>query len=300
MQILRTLIPIYFAMTFVTYSHAHAAEIPCCPSPPGAVHSIDERQNTRNKALEASPCLTMDAIVQRKSIRLKELAENARLQRQSTEDFQAFFSWMSANLAGYNKYIQAGSYAAVFAKALPIPYAGQASVFAKFAAQFTIALNNASTAISSYRATSQKFIDMCDEIARSPELNQQKLSEAASFADTKLLHDMNEVHSRLGTVAELSSGTLSFLETLNHYVSGSDEYWNRVKGVFKKDIDPKEKSFLSENIQSMKNQATRYNTRLKTFDELSAKQNATVKSLSTYDELIELLASTTKNQLIPQ
>jgi hypothetical protein len=58
-----------------------------------------------------------------------------------------------------------------------------------------------------------------------------------------------------------------------------------MKGVFKKDIDPKEKSFISESTNTLKTQAGRFNSKLKVFDELGKKETASVKALAVYDEL---------------
>ena len=96
---------------------------------------------------------------------------------------------------------------------------------------------------------------------------------------------MNDAQLKLATVSDLSSGALSFLESLNHYISGTDEYWNRMKGVFKKDIDPKEKSYISESTSNLKTQAGLFNRKLKAFEELGKKETAGVKALAVYDEL---------------
>jgi hypothetical protein len=237
------------------------------------------------KQLESVKAIPVEHLRLKKALRLKEIAAEVRLQRQSTSDFEGFVRWMSANLAGYNRYIQAGSYAAVVARILPIPYAGQASIFTKFVAQFTVALNAASVSITSYLNTSQKFIAMAEVIDPQKPLNEKSVSEAAQFADQKLLKDMNDAQLKLATVSDLSSGALSFLESLNHYISGTDEYWNRMKGVFKKDVDPKEKSYISESTNNLKTQAGRFNSRLKVFEELGKKETAGVKALAVYDEL---------------
>jgi hypothetical protein len=237
------------------------------------------------KQLESVKAIPVEHLRLKKALRLKEIAAEVRLQRQSTSDFEGFVKWMSANLAGYTRYIQAGSYAAVVARILPIPYAGQASIFTKFVAQFTVALNAASVSISSYLNTSQKFIAMADVIDPQKSINEKSVSEAAQFADQKLLKDMNDAQLKLAAVSDLSSGALSFLESLNHYISGTDEYWNRMKGVFKKDVDPKEKSYISESTNNLKNQAGRFNSRLKVFEELGKKETAGVKALAVYDEL---------------
>lgn len=245
----------------------------------------NELLSQRIRHLDAIKAIPVEQLRRKKVLRLKEIAADVKTQRQSTSDFEGFVKWMSANLAGYSRYIQAGSYAAVIARVLPIPYAGQASIFTKFVAQFTVALNSASVSITNYLNTSQRFIAMTDAIDPHTSPDEKAVSEAARFADHNLLKDMNDAQLKLAAVSDLSSGALSFLESLNHYVSGTDEYWNRVKGVFKKDIDPKEKSYISESTSSLKTQAARFNSKLQSFEELGKKETASVKSLAVYDEL---------------
>jgi hypothetical protein len=245
----------------------------------------NEALSARIGQLESISCIPAEKLHLKKALRLKEIAADVKIQRKSMSDFEGFVKWMSANLACYNRYIQAGSYAAVLGRMLPIPYAGQAAIFTKFVAQFTVALNAASVSINNYLTTSQKFIKMTDPIEPSKSPDARAVAEAAGFADQHLLKDMNDTRAKLAAVSDLSSGALSFLESLNHYVSGTDEYWNKAKGLFKKDIDPKEKSFISESTSGLKSQADRFNARLKNFEELSRKEYASVKSLAVYDEL---------------
>jgi hypothetical protein len=237
------------------------------------------------KLLESVKAIPVEQLRRKKALRLKEIAADVMVQRQSISDFEGFVKWMSANLAGYSRCIQAGSYAAVVARVLPIPYAGQASIFTKFVAQFTLALNAASVSITNYLDTSQKFIAMTESIDLNKMPDEKAVGDAALFADQKLLKDMNDAQQKLATVSDLSSGALSFLESLNHYVSGTDEYWNKMKGVFKKDIDPKEKSYISESTNNLKTQAGLFNGKLKNFEELGKKETASVKALAVYDEL---------------
>ncbi|HEY3306846.1 MAG TPA: hypothetical protein VGJ93_00175 [Desulfuromonadaceae bacterium] len=234
--------------------------------------------------LEARKVVTVERLHQKKILRLKEITSDVKLQRLSTSDFERFVTWMSANLAGYNRYIQAGSYAALLAKMLPIPYAGQASIFTKFISQFTVALNAASVSINNYHNSSQKFIALTDAIDPL-KADEKKIQEAADFAERQLLKDMTDAQSKLAMISDLSAGALSFLESLNHYVSGTDEYWNKMKGVFKKDIDPKEKSYISESTGNLRTQAERFNKKLLSFEALGKKETVSVKSLTVYDEL---------------
>jgi len=269
---------------------AGASDNSCGPMTPAEEELVKLRidNNLLTKGIaqcEAEKGIFVERLHRKKAQRLREIAANVKLQRQATGDFEGFVTWMNTNLAGYNRFIQAGSCAAVAAKMLPVPYAGQASLFTKFAAQFTLSLNTASVAITTYLTSSQKFIAMADAIDPAKPLDEKALAEAAQFADQKLLKEMDDVQGKLATLSDLSAGALSFLETVNHYVCGTDEYWNKMKGVFKKDINPKEKSFISENISSLKARAERFNGTLRSFGELGKKETASVKALAVYDEL---------------
>ena len=283
------------AVSLFISNHAIADENAC-----GPIISQDEqvlnfqRENfslaSRILELELQRGITPEQLRQKNIKRLKEIAADVRLQRQTTADFQGFVTWMSSNLVGYNKYIQAGSYAAVIARVLPIPYAGQASIFTKFVAQFTLALNSASQAINNYLNSSEKFITMVDTIDPVRQMDQKVVADASRYADNYLLKDMNDAQVKLATVADLSSGALSFLESLSHYMSNTDEYLNKAKGLFKKDVDPKEKSYISESGIRLKSQAAKFNDKLKSFEELGTKQTANVKSLAVYEEMMAELA----------
>ena len=270
---------------------AAAEEMACRDTPPVAAVDCSSLAETnaslqkKVKLLESERGITSARLRQKKAERLKTVAAGIRAQRQGMGEFEGFVTWMSTNLAGYNKYIQAGSYAAVVGKMLPIPYAGQASVFTKFIAQFTVSLNDSSTSINRYLASSKRFLTLADAIdPKQPD--EARMAEAALLVEREVLRDMLDVQQKLGSLSELSNGALSFLQTLSHYVSGSDEYWNRVKGLVKKDLDPKEKSFISESTSSLKNQADRFNSRLSGFGETTRREGAAIKSLALYDELL--------------
>lgn len=289
------------ALLILPATFAHADETAAPPATTAAeqlcaLRIENEALAARIKQLESISCIPAAQLQLKKNRRLKDVAANVKLQRQAMSDFEGFVKWMSANLAGYNRYIQAGSYAALLGRVLPIPYAGQASIFTKFVAQFTVALNAASVSINNYLNTSQKFIRMTDPIDPAKPADSKAVGEAVAFADRQLLRDMSDTRAKLAAVSDLSSGALSFLESLNHYVSGTDEYWNRARGLFKKDIDPKEKSFLSESTCGLKIQADRFNARLKNFEELAQKESAGVKALTVYDELAAELTTLQQNR----
>jgi hypothetical protein len=245
----------------------------------------EEYLKLKTMQLEAVKEAAYEFLRQKKLQKLKETADAVKAQRQATQDFEGFFKWMSANLAGYNRYIQAGSYVAATAKMLPIPYAGQVSNFTKFAGQFTMALNNTSLSTAQYLNSSQRFISMVEAINPAMPLSDKVLAEAHLFADQTLLRDMNDARKNLSGVSDLSLGALSFLTGVSQFATETTGYWNKVKGLVKKDIDPKEKNYLSESINNLKSQAERFNGRFIVFDELAQKETAWVKSLVVYDEL---------------
>ncbi len=249
------------------------------------------------RALEVSPRIGREELDLKRYRRLVEIAGDVKTQRQSMADFESYVKWMTANLNGYSKYIEAGSVVAGFARVLPIPYAGQASVLTKFVSQGILSLNAASVSIARYLETSRQFISRVESLNQAaPVGRSDEISDVARFADGPLLKDMNEVRARLTATSEVSSSTLSFLESLNHYISSTDEYWNKTKSfITRSEAAKKEKSYLSQCTQNLKNGAGKINARMKHFEDSAKKDEPLVKSLGTYDELIhEMTAKTAK------
>lgn len=235
------------------------------------------------------PALTAGELNSRMISRLREIAADVRVQRQAMNEFQGYVTWMSGSIAGYSRYIEAGSVVAGFAKVLPIPYAGQAGMFTKFVSHFTLSLSAASKSITTFLATSQHFLERMDALDRHP-AQDKELNDLARFADEQLIRDMSDLRLKLATTSELSASTLSFLESLNHYASSSDEYWARAKSLVKRgDADKKEKSFLTESVSGLKGRAGGFNSRLKGYEDSVTRNVPQVKSLGTYLELLAFL-----------
>ena len=239
----------------------------------------------RLKTLESCSISSTD-LAARNCKRLKEVAAEVRLQRQGLADFEGYVKWMSGNVAGYAKYLSAGSVAAGFAKVLPIPYAGQASVFTKFVSNAAVSLSAASVAINKYLATSQQFVARAESLDSEKGVNSPEVSALVRFADRDLLKEMVEVQERLVSTSELTASSLSFLESLNHYVGSTDQYWLKTKSLLKSGDDKQEKSFLSESTASLRNRAQAFNGKFRLFDETVKKTAPQIKSLVAYDDLI--------------
>ena len=238
----------------------------------------------RIKALQNCSITSID-LASRNNQKLKEITVDVRAQRQAMADFESYVKWMSGHVAGYSKYIQAGSVAARFAKVLPIPYAGQASLFTKFVSDAAVSLSAASVSINKYLGTSQQFLARADALDPNKPTYNQDVSDLVRFADLDLLKGMADVQERLVTTSQLSTSSLSFLESLNHYVGTTDEYWNKTKALLKND-DKAEKSFLAESTTALRNKAHAFNGKLQLFDATVKKTSPQIKALVAYDDLV--------------
>jgi hypothetical protein len=287
-------IQIVFVANLALHAVASAEELPCADllnkKNVEMQFLVQENLNLKEQVNRLQPpALTASELNSRMTSRLREIAADVRSQRQAMNEFQGYVSWMSGSIAGYSKYIEAGSMAAGFAKILPIPYAGQAGMFTKFVSHFTLSLSAASKSITTFLATSQLFLDRVDLLDRHPERDRE-INELARFADEQLLKDLTDLQIKLSTTSELSASALSFMESLNHYALSSDEYWTKAKSLVKRgDADKKEKSYLAESVSGLKNKAGGFNARLKGYDDSVRKDIPLIKSLGTYVELLAFL-----------
>ncbi|MBJ6723857.1 hypothetical protein JFN93_03970 [Geomonas sp. Red875] len=246
----------------------------------------DENARLKEKLTLLVGCsVTSSALAGKNYKKLKDIAADIKTQRQGLVDFEVYVKWMSANMAGYSKYFAAGSVAAGFAKVLPIPYAGQASVLTKFISNAAVSLSAASVSTNKYLVTSQQFIKRVDALDASKGLNPAEVSELVTFADHELLNGMIDVQEKLNSTAELAASSLAFLESVHHYMGTSEEYWSKTKSLLKSD-DKKEKGFLADSIAALKNKAATFNTKFRTFDDTVKKDTPLIKSMLAYDELI--------------
>ena len=266
-----------------------SAALPAAEKPAEAALVALAKENVllqeKLRALEGCS-ISSTALAAKNSRRLKDVAADIRVQRQGLADFEGYVKWMSTNIAGYSKYLSAGSVAAGFAKVLPIPYAGQASVFTKFVSNAALSLSAASVSINKYLVTSQQFLTRADALDPAKGVSTQEVSELVRFADQDVLKGMVDVQERLTSTAELSASSLSFLESLNHYMGSTDEYWMKTKSLLKSGDDKKEKSYLSESTTALRNRALAFNGKFKLFEETVKKDAPLIKSLVAYDDLI--------------
>jgi hypothetical protein len=261
-----------------------------------ALQEENAQLNRKIAELESVPSIKTDALVMKNLQHLKEIAADVKKQRKILAESEAYVKWMATNLSGYSKYIEAGSFAAGFAKVLPIPYAGQASLLTKFISQGVLSLNAASVSLSRYLTTSRDFIARVDALDQlTPSGKESEVAKIARFADEQLRRDMNDAKVKLTTTAEISSSTLSFLESLNHYVGCTDEYWSKTKSfITREDTNKKEQGYLSQSIQKLKEKAGSFNSRLTTFQTLTKKDEALITSLRVYDDLIREMSGVIK------
>jgi hypothetical protein len=207
-------------------------------------------------------------------------------------DFSGFVIWLSSSLDGYNKYLQASAVAANLLKVLPIPYAGQASLFTKFAAQGVVSLNTTSAAITKYLGTSQQFLSRVETLEKNPPVSPAEISALAKFADEHLLQETADVQTRLAATGDLSISVLGFLEGVNGYLGSADQYWAKTKAFVSRNEDAaKEKGYLSTSIVGLRDRASAFTKRLQTFKDLSLKNDPLVRTVRVYDALANELAT---------
>ncbi len=265
---------------------------PLVPVTPVVVDPELSALQARVAEFERTPRLTASELAGRNRKLLSDLAGQVRIQRQTMADFSGFVTWLSDSLDGYNKYLQASALAANLLKVLPIPYAGQASLFTKFAAQGVVSLNTTSAAITKYLGTSQLFLSRVEALEKSSPASPAEISALARFADEHLLKETADVQTRLASTGDLSISVLGFLEGVNGYLGSADQYWAKTKAFVSRNEDAaKEKGYLSTSIVGLRDRASSFTKRLQTFKDLSQKNDPLVRTVRVYDALANELAA---------
>ncbi|MBP1729313.1 MAG: hypothetical protein H6Q56_1686 [Deltaproteobacteria bacterium] len=237
-------------------------------------------------SLPARKVITLEELNQKRFSRLQDVAGFVGSQRDSMVEFDGYVKWMGGTLAGYSRYVEAGSFAANFARLLPIPYAGQAGQLSKFVSHFALALSGTSVAVKQYLASSQQFLTRVQGIGSGYSGKENEMAALTFLADQQLAKDMLDLQNRLATTSDLSASALSFLISMQQYLGGTDEYWQKTKAlVGKKESDRNEKGALAGSIDGLKQRAEEFNKRLKVYDDNVGKTLPLIATLVAYDEL---------------
>lgn len=232
------------------------------------------------------PAITLEELNRKRLQRLQDLSRDLQAERSSMAEFDAYLNWMGGALAGYSKYVEAGSFAAGFAKFLPVPYAGQAGQATKFISHFALSLSATSMAIKSYMNSSRFFISGVEALGTNAEGKEGELSMLTFYADQQLSRDMVELRTRLASVSELSGSALSFLLGLQQYLGSTDEYWQKTKSfVSRKDADKGEKGAVAGSIDGLRSKAEGFNARLKKYEATVNSTVPRIASLVAFDEI---------------
>jgi hypothetical protein len=230
--------------------------------------------------------ITLDELNQKRFTRLKDLSRAIGGQRETMLEFDVYVKWMGGTLASYSNYVEAGSFAAGFAKLLPIPYAGEAGQFSKFVSHFVLSLSGTSTAVRQYLSSSQQFIAGVEGIGASATGKESELASLTFYADQQLSRVMLDLQGRLAATSELSSSALSFLVSLQQYLGSTDEYWQKTKSlVSRKDSEHSERGAVAGSVDGLKFKAESFNKNLKVYNEIVDKVIPLIAALVAYDEL---------------
>jgi hypothetical protein len=234
----------------------------------------------------ARKVLTLDELNQKRFGRLQEVSRSIGSQRESMVAFEGYVTWMGGTLAGYSRYVEAGSFAANFARLLPIPYSGQAGQLSKFISHFALSLSSTSIAVKQYLASSQQFISRVQALGSGYPGKETEMAALTFYADQQLAKDMLDLQGRLSTTSELSASALSFLVSLQQYLGSTDEYWQKTKAlVSRKEAEKNEKGALAGSIDGLRQRAADFNKRLQIYDENVGKTMPQIATLVAYDEL---------------
>lgn len=248
--------------------------------------TLDKQQVEAIRTKPVAKVLTLEDLDRKRLQRLQDVARELKGQGETIADFDAYLKWMGGALASYGKYVEAGSFAAGFAKYLPVPYAGQAGQLTKFISHFALSLSATSAAVTSYLKSSQHFIASVEKIGANPDGRENELAMLTFYADQQLSRDMLELQGRLVTVSDLSGSALSFLLGLQQYLGNTDEYWQKTKSfVSRKEIDKAEKGALAGSIDGLRARAETFNAKLKQYDVSVSGTLPRIASLVAYDEL---------------
>lgn len=235
------------------------------------------------------PSIAQEQLEQKTAQFAAQISANLKEQKSGFAEFENFLRWMSGSLTGYEKALHTSAQIAAVTKFLPIPYAGQASGFAKFAANFTLQLSNAGGALQKMQDAAQKYQKLLGEYEANP--TSANLSNCIKFADETLVPTIHDTAEKLEKIGQMSASMLGFLGAIDGYLQNADEMLGRAKSLLGGDVTA-DRAQMQQKSGLLRSKLDIFDKRCKALQELAKKESQLAKNAQFLIQLSSQLSPT--------
>lgn len=207
--------------------------------------------------------------------------------RKDVDSFDSFISAMKITVSNYADMIKSSVYISNIVRYIPLPYAGEVSNTTKLISKTALNLNGAADALDRYKKSSALFLEKF-ALLNAKEPNTADLAALATFADTQLLHDAQNLEISLEKISSSTSMMAATTQAISDALDTTGDYFASMKsfvGYQKESKQSGDKTKVNENKNSINAKITQLNQKIKVLEHSAQNSARYIEKAHIYSDL---------------
>ncbi len=221
---------------------------------------------------------------------LKHVATLLQEERKDMDAFDGFISAMKITVNNYAAMIKSSVYISNIVRYIPLPYAGEVSNTTKLISKTALNLGGAADALAQYKKSSASFLEKFAKIdaSKADETNTQDLAALATFADTQLLSDAQNLEIALEKISSSTTMMAATTQAIADALDTTGDYFASAKsfvGFSKEPAQSSDKIKIDENKNSINAKIIQLNQKIKLLEHSAQNSAHYIKKAHIYSDL---------------
>jgi hypothetical protein len=219
---------------------------------------------------------------------LSNIATLLREDKKNIDAFDGFMGAMKLTVNSYSEMIKSSVYISNVVKFLPIPYAGEISNTTKLISKTALDLNGASESLDRYKKSSASFLESFSKLDPK-NASSTELAKLATFADTKLLKDAQDLELSLHKISDSTAMMAATTQSISDALDTTGNYLNHAKSLvgFSQDqsASSTDKTKVTQNKNSINTKMAQLNQKIASLQHSADSYRLNIEKARIYSDL---------------
>lgn len=233
-------------------------------------------------------CLTQQQLNRYSYEALSNVAALLREDKKNIDTFDGFIGAMKLTVNNYSDMIKSSVYISNVVRFLPIPYSGEISNTTKLISKTALDLNGASEALDRYKKSSTDFLDTFGKLDPKTATSLE-LANLASYADTKLLKDAQNLELSLHKISESTTVMAATAQSISDALDTTGGYLSHAKSLVgfstQQDTSSLDKTKVAQSKNSISTKILQLNQKVSALEHSADSYRLNIEKAHIYSDL---------------
>jgi hypothetical protein len=234
------------------------------------------------------PCISAQQLNSYSYEALLNVAVMLKEDKKNIDSFDSFIGAMKLTVNSYTDMIKSSVYISNVVKFLPVPYAGEISNTTKLISKTALSLNGASESLDRYKKSSTYYLESFAKLDPAT-ASTEDLLKLATFADTTLLTDAQDLENSLHKISESTAMMAATTQSISDALDTTGNYLNHVKSLvsFSQDqaVSGVDKRTVTQNKSSITTKMLQLNQKIAALEHTAQSYHESIVKAHIYSNL---------------